>query len=53
MTFKDLRKRIKPEDEDKVIIYSDGIGWTNVDMRVEESVIVLTHASNSPFSNDN
>ena len=57
MTVKDLLKRLKPEDYDKVIIFTDGIGWTNVDYVMpteqESSSVLLKASSNSPFSDDN
>lgn len=31
MTVKDLMKRLKLLDEDKVIIITDGKGWCNID----------------------
>lgn len=31
MTLNDLLKRVKHEDYDKVIVFSDGIGWSNID----------------------
>lgn len=44
MTLKDLLKRVKPEEYDKVIIVSDGKGWTNIGSKVikTESTIMLT-----------
>lgn len=42
MTLKDLLKRVKPEDYDKVIILSDGVGWANIGkMVIGESSITL------------
>lgn len=54
MTVKDLINRLKDvEDLDKVIIISDGKGWTNIDkMEVNESNITLT-LDNSPLFHEN
>lgn len=35
MTVNDLLKRIPKEDYDKVIILSDGKGWTNISGKVD------------------
>jgi len=42
MTLKDLIKKAKPEDYDKVIIFSDGIGWTNINVKFNECDITIT-----------
>lgn len=53
MTVKDLLKRLKEEDYDKVIIISDGVGWTNIDkIQVNESNITLT-LDNEPLFHNN
>ena len=42
MTVKDLLKRLSEEDYDKVIILSDGIGWTNIgNIKINESNITI------------
>lgn len=45
MTLNDLLKRIPKEDYDKVIVVSDGKGWTNIEGYIENnkntSVITL------------
>ena len=53
MTLGDLLKRAKPEDLDKVIVYSDGIGWTNIDfLEKTDSTITIGASSNAIFSDD-
>lgn len=42
LTLKDLLKRVSVEDYDKVIVFSDGIGWTNISGEVEISSSVIT-----------
>lgn len=43
MTVNDLLKRIPKEDYNKVIVISDGEGWTNISGNVEigENIITL------------
>lgn len=55
MTLKDFMKRVDLEkDEDKMLIWSDGIGWSNVEIEIRENDIkILPCKNNSPFSNDN
>lgn len=53
MTLNDLLKRTKISDLDKMLIWSDGVGWSNVDIDVDECTIkILPDKSNSPFSSD-
>lgn len=56
MTLNDLLKRVPQEERDKVIIFTDGDGWTNVDyVKPTENgsaTILLKASSNSPFSDD-
>ena len=53
MTINDLIKRLKKEDYDKVIIFKDiDGGWTNVNLKIEESTITLTPDTNSNFISD-
>jgi hypothetical protein len=34
ITLKDLLKRVKKEDYDKVIVISDGKGWNNIENNI-------------------
>jgi hypothetical protein len=52
MTFRDLLKRVKPEDYDKVIIYNDGVGWTNIDVEINKCTIDICNSDNAIFSDD-
>lgn len=53
MTLKDFLRRVKLGDLDKMLILSDGIGWSNVDIEMDECTIkILPDKSNSPFSSD-
>lgn len=53
MTLKDFLRRVKLGDLDKMLIWSDGIGWSNVDIEIDECTIkILPDKSNSPFSSD-
>lgn len=50
MTVNDLLKRIKKEDFDKVIVLSDGIGWTNIKkIIVDNSTITLIEDKHDIF----
>lgn len=42
MTLKDLLKRISEEDYDKVIVVSDGKGWTNIEGKIEVDCSTIT-----------
>lgn len=55
MTYKDLVRRLSlTVDGDKMLIWCDGIGWSNVEIDVTETEIrLLPCKSNSPFSSDN
>lgn len=51
MTLNDFLKRIDIEkDKNKMLIHSDGIGWTNLEIEVNETEIrLLPCKNNSPF----
>lgn len=55
MTLNDLLKRIDKQDYDKVIIISDGKGWTNIEGKVgiTDSCITLYKDDNTIFSDVN
>ena len=53
MSIKDILRRVILGDLDKMLIWSDGIGWSNVDIEMDECTIkILPDKSNSPFSSD-
>ena len=57
MTLNDLLKKIPENKRDKVIIFTDGNGWTNVEYvkpsENDSSTILLKESSNSPFKDEN
>ena len=55
MTYKDLVKRLSLVlDGDKMLIWSDGVGWTNLEIEIRENdILLLPSKNNSPFSSDN
>ena len=57
MTLNDLLKRVPESERDKVIVFTDGNGWTNVEyVKPSEngsSTILLKESSNSPFKDEN
>ena len=53
MTLRDFLTRVKLGDLDKMLIWSDGISWSNVDIEMDECTIkILPDKSISPFSSD-
>lgn len=53
MTLNDLLKRVLEEDKDKMLLYTDGKGWANVNIRIDDSNIwIFDDECNSPFSSD-
>ena len=56
MTLNDLLKRVSQEERDKVIIFTDGNGWTNVDYVSpadgKSATILLKASSNSTYSDE-
>lgn len=53
MTVDDMMKRLKKMDGDKMIIFSFGIGWTNIDIEDTENEVIIRCSSNSPFTDEN
>lgn len=49
MTLNDLLKRIDISDREKVMIFTDGRGWSNVDIKVSDTAIVIRPDYNIPF----
>ncbi|WP_168156672.1 hypothetical protein [Oceanobacillus sp. E9] len=52
MTLNDLLKRVSEKDRDKMIIYKEGIGWSNINVHVTEHDIIITSDDNQIFSDD-
>jgi hypothetical protein len=52
MTLNDLLKRVTDADKDKMIIYKEGKGWTNINVQVTEHDIIITPDTNEIFSDD-
>ena len=55
MTYKDLVKRLSLVlDGDKMLVWSDGEEWTNLEIEIKGNYILfLPSKNNSPFSSDN
>ena len=52
MTVNDFFKRVSTFDGDKMIIFSDGKGWSNINIEIKDSEVVITCDSNEIFSDD-
>lgn len=52
MTLNDFLKRLSDKDKDKMIIFSDGEGWSNVWFKVTENDIIIYCEDNAIFSDD-
>ena len=53
MTVKDLLKRLEMEDLDKVIVISDGVGWTNISkLSIDNSTITLFEDKSELFTDE-
>lgn len=53
MTLGDFLKRVNESDLDKMLLWTDGIGWSNIDSKVEENdIYIYSDRGNSPFSSD-
>lgn len=53
MTLRDFLKRVKEADEDKMMIFREDGGWSNINVRVSEHEITIYCDGSSPFSSDN
>lgn len=49
MTLNDLLKRVFEEDKDKVILFTDGNGWTNIKVKVTDTAIMVYQDFDIPF----
>lgn len=52
MTVGDFLKRVSVFDGDKMMIFSDGKGWSNIDIEVNDNEVVITCDRNEIFSSD-
>jgi len=52
MTINDLLKRVSEEDYDKTILFTDGVGWSNIDVKITDNDILVSRSSNALFSDD-
>ena len=54
MTLNDFLKRVDIErDKDKMLLHSDGIGWSNVEIQINDCDIIISPCKeNSSFSSD-
>lgn len=54
MTLKDFLKRVDVDDMDKMLMWTDGIGWGNVEIKKDGNYIYIAPSRNdSPFTSDN
>lgn len=56
MILEDLLKRVDVENEEtrqKLLIFRDNDGWSNIKLKETDCTIELALDSNSPFSDDN
>lgn len=52
MTLKDFLKRVDSNDLDKMLIWSDGEGWSNIKIVKNENDITIYPDFSSPFSGE-
>lgn len=53
MTLNDFLKRVRVDDLDRMMLWSDGKGWSNVKVDMDDNYIyVLPDMQISPFSSD-
>lgn len=52
MTLNDFLKRLDVEDKDKMIIFSDGEGWSNVWFKKTDNDIIIYCEDIAIFSDD-
>jgi len=52
MTVNDFFKRVSTFDGDKMMIFSDGKGWSNINIEINDSDIIITCDENRIFSDD-
>ena len=52
MTVGDFIKRVAPEDLDKMMILTDGDGWSNLNIEIKADKVEVTPDRNEIFSDD-
>lgn len=52
MTLNDFLKRVSDGDRDKMMIFREGGGWSNINVEVKEHEIIITCDENEIFSSD-
>lgn len=52
MTLNDFLKRVSEDDKDKMLIFREGEGWSNVNVQVNKNEITITCDDNAIFSDD-
>ncbi len=52
MTLNDFLKRVSDWDRDKMMIFREGEGWSNIDIKVTKHEIIITCDDNAIFSDD-
>ena len=50
MTVNDLLKRLNKMPKNKMVIFHDGKGWSNIDIKEKEYDVHITSDCNSPFT---
>lgn len=51
MTLNDLLKRVSDKDRDKMILFTDGEGWANINVKVtEHDILISCDENNGPFN---
>jgi hypothetical protein len=52
MTLNDFLKRVSDKDRDKMMIFKEGEGWSNINIKITEHDIIITCDENEIFSSD-
>lgn len=52
MTLNDLLRRTSEQDKDKMLLFRDGKGWSNINIEIKENEIAITCDKNEIFSDD-
>lgn len=52
MTLNDFLKRVSEGDKDKMMIFREDGGWSNINIKVSEHEITISCDTNEIFSSD-
>lgn len=52
MTLRDFMRISSYSDLDKVIIFSDGKGWTNIKVQIDDYAVTILPDTNEIFTSD-